>query len=196
MLRKSTSVPCIVCDENKGLSYNAQLINFTNKLNDIIMTNSSDTFLIMGDFNFSDGVTWSRSKDDFHYQATNIRTDSICYFIDTISSCGLNQYNGEINKNGRILDLVLANKPLSVQACSEPLVPEDGHHRSLHALADFAQIDMLTDQPRFSYKFKKGDYASISSELDQSDWDSILSEGSIDHVVKVFYDRLNELRVY
>lgn len=47
-----------LCKENIGNSYNTQLLNFTNNLNNLILNNPLDKYILLGDFNFGNSVEW------------------------------------------------------------------------------------------------------------------------------------------
>lgn len=184
-----------LCKENVGHSYTVQLQNFHQKLNHLISTHPTDTFIIAGDFNFGSDVEWCNSNNDLELCPTNISSRYILDFFDTINTCNLVQLNGERNINNRLLDLVFSNGAVKVSECSDPLaVPIDLHHKPLVINADFVETHKYIENHNTKYMFHRGDYLSITSALDTVDWRLLLTDGSLDQAVGSFYDKLYELR--
>lgn len=183
-----------LCDENRGHSFKTQLLNFSDKLTELILSHPQDRFIVLGDFNLKDYITWLRTGTSAELSPTNITSENIRSFVDTLNACNLNQYNSEVNCNNRILDLVFSNECLLVKACPTPLVPEDRHHKSLFIEASFFAMPNLNDKPRSIFVYSKGDYDSITNELNDVDWRSFLGSSTLDEAVSFFYNKLYELR--
>ncbi|CAK1580774.1 unnamed protein product [Parnassius mnemosyne] len=184
-----------LCRENIGNSYNTQLLNFTQNINTIILSNPCDKFIIVGDFNFGSQVDWNVCSDSGELLPTNHSCQYISDFLDSVNTCSLSQYNCIRNINGRLLDLVFSNDLVDVKECYEPLaMPPDMHHKPLVIKADFVELHKLDDKKKNNYLFHKGDYVAISSALDQVNWYELLGNDSLDNVVTLFYNKLYELR--
>lgn len=50
-----------LCKQKLGYSFSTQLVNFTDRLSDVINLHPNDKFVIVGDFNLSN-VTWIRDS--------------------------------------------------------------------------------------------------------------------------------------
>lgn len=163
-----------LCKENLGNSYSTQLGNFTHNLNNLILTNPLDKFILVGDYNYGNDVEW-RHGDVVMGELIpiNISSQHIIEFFDTHQMFNMSQYNGERNVNGRLLDLVFCNDFVSVSESREPLaLPIDSHHKSLLLQTKFAEIHQLIDKPMKRYIFSKGAYDAIKAELDLMNWNS------------------------
>lgn len=94
-----------LCSENTGNSFNIQLSNYTNKLNNLLLTHPLDKFVILGDFNFGKNVDWCQSTTNNAELLPRISSgEHIIQFFD-VQTYGLSQYNGQRNVNDRLLDL-------------------------------------------------------------------------------------------
>lgn len=187
---------CVVylCDENLGSPYKVQLNNFSSKLTDIFTCNPSDEFIILGDFNMADKVTWSSLSGCDELLPCNICGDHFVNFFDVLDSCGICQYNSVSNHMNRILDLVLSSSKVVVSSCDHPLVPEDTYHKSLCIQSNIMQLPELTYKPTTRYLFVRGDYNSICLELNEIDWISLFRDCALNEAVNLFYDKLYYLR--
>lgn len=177
------------------VKFSSQLSNFLVKLNHNVISNISDTFLIVGDFNMS-GIKWL-SSDNNHSRVSrpsNLKSSDEYLFIDELFTLNLDQYNSVINKQGRILDLVLSNNSVNVVECLDPLVPIDTFHPALLINMDFAEITALDYAPRLKYSYDKGDYDSINDEVSKIDWELEFSGRSIDESVDFFNKTISNLQ--
>lgn len=120
-----------LCNQNLGLTFSNQLINFFSSVNQLLVECPHDQCLIVGDFNLS-GIGWiPSSNDDQSFYPINYCSESEIFLIDELNSLNLKQFNGINNYFGKILDLVLCNVPVEVQDAShEALIPVDRHHGS------------------------------------------------------------------
>ncbi|KAJ8723720.1 hypothetical protein PYW07_007700 [Mythimna separata] len=184
-----------LCKENVGNSYITQLQNFNLKLNQLVTAHPLDTFIVTGDFNFGGDVVWQHSADSSALNAEKIHVRYLLDFFDTINACNLSQFNGERNVNGRLLDLVFSNGAVKVSECGDPLaLPVDLHHKPLIINADFVEVHKYIEKHSVNFKFYQGDYPAITSALDLIDWSTLLSAGSLDQALNLFYSKLYELR--
>ncbi|KAF9414498.1 hypothetical protein HW555_007635 [Spodoptera exigua] len=165
------------------------------RLSHLTSTHPTDMFIVAGDFNLGSDVEWCNSNDDPELRPTNISSRHILDFFDTINTCNLVQFNGERNINNRLLDLVFSNGAIKVSECIDPLaVPIDLHHKPLVINADFVETHKYIENHNTKYMFHRGDYLAITSALDTIDWTSLLTVGSLDQAVGIFYDKIYELR--
>lgn len=181
-----------LCSENLGHSFSRQLYNFTNQLTNLFSTHSDDLFLVLGDFNMSD-ITWLSSANDFLIPS-GLSGDHVYNFIDTLSLCNLNQYNNILNNFGRLLDLVLSNKNVSVKECLDPLVPEDPHHKALLIDIALSTTTPLPINPHTLYSYSRADYTNIKKSVREINWHDKLSSHDLNTAVDLFYSTLYSIR--
>ncbi|CAG9120858.1 unnamed protein product, partial [Plutella xylostella] len=115
-------------------------------------------------------------------------------FLDTVSFCGLQQFNLIVNKFDQILDLVLSNDDVSVTLCTDPLVPEDPYHPALYINVSFVELEPLVPCKRTMYCYNRADFTKIHNEINSIDWQNTLGVGSVDDAVGKFYDIVYELQ--
>lgn len=178
--------------QGEGNSISAQLNNFTRKLEDNFHSAPNDLFLIVGDFNMPN-IDWDL-KSSGHLDPMEVTNENQIIFLDTVYACNLEQYNNIRNTNGRLLDLVYCNSNLTVSPSDYPLVPEDPHHRSICIELSLDTHNYLSINKRTLFNYKEGNYAEINTGLGKTNWDDILSKGSINECVGVFYRILTGLR--
>lgn len=185
---------CVIylCNQNHGLSFSAQLGNFLRKLSCAFLSSVTDKFLILGDFNMS-GIEWVPS--DHHYLVpNNVTTNDEVMFTDEICTLGLAQYNGVLNQQGKMLDLILSSDLVNVSECSDPLVPIDSYHPALVVTTNFYNFLAMDCAPRTHYVYSKGDYKSINRDIDGMDWDQALSSLTMDESVDFFVNTISDLQ--
>ncbi|CAF4919102.1 unnamed protein product [Pieris macdunnoughi] len=183
-----------LCNEGSGNSYKTQVLNFSNKLGELVLSHPSDVFLVTGDFNFKDDINWVRSEGSTELLPIEYKSDYLKNFLDIINTCNLSQYNAQSNINQRILDLIFSNSPVNVQACMSPLVPEDEHHKSLILDIEFVEIHTLEQDKTLKFLYNRADFNSITSVLNSIDWHSCLFNCTVDEALTLLYDKLYELR--
>lgn len=185
---------CIyLCNQALGFNSTSQLGFYSDKLQDIFTQNSSDLFLLVGDFNLS-SIQWSQQVGESALTPSTVSGDILSAFFDTLILCNLSQFNFIRNQNNRILDLVFSNTPLNINVCVDPLVPEDGHHPALLVELDHSIPHRCPDKPRVKYFYGTGDYFNLCDELDKINWQSNLSINSLDEALDFFYKTLYSLR--
>nr|XP_049692398.1 uncharacterized protein LOC126053707 [Helicoverpa armigera] len=181
-----------VCGQNQGNSLTAQLGNFSDNLVDIVLKNPADKYIILGDFN-QPNIMWLPANDGHYLNPSNLYGHIQSNFIDNLNICNILQYNAHCNNNSRILDLVLSNDEVTVTCCSDPLVPEDPHHKALCVTANFVQLHSLPIRPYTKFLYQLADYDSIRKELNRIDWQSEFNSRSLDDAVFYFYAVINRL---
>ncbi|KAL0871995.1 hypothetical protein ABMA27_004435 [Loxostege sticticalis] len=167
-------------------------IFYNNYQNIILEADESDRFVCVGDYNNPD-VQW-RDVSGLSYLAPSSSTDrKSCLMLETALLCGLYQFNGVPNRNGRFLDLVFCTfEDVNVNECS-PLSPLDTHHPALTIEIPRLTNDSrsrVTLKPPKRLNYKKCNYDKVKTELSDIHWSSLLSSPDINKNVDVFYDTL------
>lgn len=180
-----------LCKQNEGNSFSLQLQNFLNKLGKVRLSNPVDKFLIIGDFNLSN-ISWTMNHE--FYVPTDYSTHDECALIDELSVQNLKQYNGIVNKNDRILDLVLCNDIVMVSECFEPLVPLDPYHKALIISIQFIPFARLESASHLKYFYNRANYDLINAELLSINWDNEFSHRTLDQCVEFFYNKFRLIR--
>lgn len=169
-----------------------RLGKFTDMLNIIISSHSSDHFMLVGDFNLS-FIKWRFNEPQFIKKGNVDLYNTGVEFLTQTSFHGLNQYNCSINSAGNTLDLVFSNFSLDISCHDDPLVKEDKYHNTLDIIPLDLNITHLPKISQFKYIFKKADYSLINVELNKIDWEEILNLGTVDDAVDKFYEILKNI---
>lgn len=177
---------------SKSFNFNARISAFSNDLGIKLLNQPNDKFLIMGDFNLSD-ITWSLPVGEDNMIPCNYTSTISSIFIDNINYCNFHQYNGVQNTLGRILDLVLCNFSVRVAPASDPLVPEDTHHKSIIIIAEFVEPPVIKENSIKRPSFHKANYDDIRDSLAQVDWNILNLTDSVNPAVSHFYNIINNL---
>ena len=74
-------------------------------------------------------AAWYCSEDSDSFQLNASDDIKVSALSDFMNISNLSQYNGCININDRILDLVLCSISCRVKSSAAPLTPEDPHHK-------------------------------------------------------------------
>lgn len=181
-----------LCNQNNSNTFTHQLYNYLNSLNNIVMSHTEDKFVIAGDFNLS-GISWIPTSLS-HLEPRSTLNSNEILLIDELNTHSLLQYNGIVNKQGKILDLVLSNDVVTVHENITPLVPIDPYHKALDITINFVELHALTPAPQLKFFYDKGDYDGINLELSAIDWATEFSARSLVNSVDFFYDKFKELR--
>mgnify|MGYP005983473333 CR=1 FL=1 len=112
--------------------------------------------------------------------------------MDTLN---VKQYNNILNKNNRLLDLVLTNTSCSVLKSDDPLVEEDPVHPSL-----IVSILVKTSSDNFlhaitnetSYNFRKANYVALYHDILNIDWSFLRNCCDANAACHLFYNVLYE----
>lgn len=145
-----------------------------------------DRVLIMGDFNigsyadFVDGVACGDS-----------RCELLAGFLNFLD---LKQLNTVRNSRNRMLDLILTN----ITDCSccredDPLVPEDGHHPTLHidiSMKGGLRTDVAFSRTTKKYNFRKANLPGLYAALLTIDWGFLSDCTDVDVACGLFYETL------
>lgn len=158
------------------------LIHF-NKISDIITSSdSSDSFVLMGDYNLENSVKWCIDSSVYKAVANdqNVVDKRIPHELFNLQHlCGLklNQLNLVRNDLGRTLDLVLTDidqNKVKIERCLNPLVYEDTHHPALTVDIDVKPLKYLREKRPEKTNFYKADYEKLNQQLLNIEWEVVL----------------------
>lgn len=166
--------------------------NATETINNNNLDVPNNSILLLGDFNMS-SITWEIQPN---IQYTSPSNHSNCILksnlIDFFALHDLNQYNNIKNRNGKILDLILSNTTTNVSESQFPIRNVDTLHPPLEIVLKILPPNIpLKTKPKTSHNYKKADYDSIRTYLDNIDWLQTL--GTLDNVnsmISKFYEIL------
>lgn len=171
------------------------------KIEEIVNVSSSKSeFLLLGDYNLSDSITWMVDSDGV-CSAQNVQgpkkpmADAL---IDTLSLTNLNQFNSIRNNKNRTLDLVISNvyhAKLSVTEDVDPLVKIDQQHPALMITIDLKPLKYMNERPVPKINFFRVNYAELNDLVRGIDWVKELQSLDVDEAVGRFYELINVLLV-
>lgn len=178
--------------------HNADQVNselaFFEFISDFFIECPDDKFLIIGDFNITNGKWHPAPQSCNCYVLENPSEDSLTYNISTfLSFTNFTQHNFLLNHYNRMLDLVVSNMSCSVEG-AEGLVPADAHHPPLRARVLAAPAPpALPPAPRTVRRFHAADYNIINTALASVNWEQHLSVDCIEVAVDNFYTVVNDI---
>ncbi|XP_063924694.1 uncharacterized protein LOC135138647 [Zophobas morio] len=147
--------------------------------------------IIIGDFNIPQYVE--------HFIHNDNMSGSSLPLYDFISFNNLTQHNKILNRNNRLLDLVLSSSDISCQisSCDSPLVKEDNHHPSLIVNTEKTpDISVRKFSPKcasFKYNFRKANFVHLYDSLLCTDWTPVFVSGSVNQACQLFYNILYQI---
>lgn len=163
----------------------AHLKQYLDHITDIMLNREPySKFIILGDFNMSN-IEWFRSGKCF--TAIDFDGFSASNLLDTLTCTDLSQFNGIKNSFNRILDLVLSNVELTVVRANEIITNEDDYHPSLIVTVHSANVKFMKVKKGRKLNYRKADYVSINTEIEQINWTEILNDQNIDIASENFY---------
>ena len=152
------------------------------RLFDIIKTISSETVLIMGDFNFP-SIKWDlQSASD----------SNSAKFLDCVDDCFLWQHVDVATRGENILDLVLSSEQNLVESLTvgEPFGNSD--HCVIRWDVVIKKCAIKTNRTYFDYY--KADYEQIKAAAEQVDFKSIVNRKNLEEDWLAFKTNLENLR--
>jgi hypothetical protein len=156
-----------------------------NNLEKIYHDNSDDKFLIIGDWNIPEFVSFNCDALDLARSA-NIELLKCRLLYNFLCFCDLNQLNHVVNSNNKLLDLFISNFTLNVELCDCPLANIDIHHPPL--TCEFETSCNIKPQV-FNRDYKKSNYHTINSIFCNIDWVSLFNNNrSASGCVDTFYN--------
>ncbi|XP_055622268.1 uncharacterized protein LOC129765855 [Toxorhynchites rutilus septentrionalis] len=148
--------------------------------------------LLFGDYNQA-GLQWCfpESSTPVIDPLTSHISEACCALLDEFNLHGFSQSNTHLNRNGRLLDLVLANDaalPISsIALAADPLIDLDADHPALVTLISLhTPIVYVAPSEQTSLNFRRANYALLSDELANIDWNFIESTDSVNVAVEYF----------
>lgn len=154
----------------------------------------TDAVLVLGDYNLPQ-VHWSKDDDNMSMFATNVLQEKEQVLLDGMAENVLSQINYVFNYNNRLLDLVFTNDmdSCSLSPAVTSFLPIDQHHPPV--VVEFCfdnSFNPVKDEPAAVYNFAKADYVQINHELNNYDWETLLSCDDLNEAVDEFYKTLFE----
>ncbi len=164
------------------------------KLTEIVMrAGQNDSFILTGDYNLNDSITWILDSDDSVHRATELRGSIACALIDLLSFCNFTQFNVTRNKINRTLDLCISNlepQKVVISRSLSPLVPEDDHHPAIEVSVDLSPLKFLLEKRLPKTNYFKANFVALNREISLIDWDNELNGYDVDGAVNRFYEVL------
>lgn len=158
----------------------------------VMEINSENGVMIIGDFNLSQ-IHWMRHHSD-RVVAINPVNGSGRDFLTFLNYTNLSQHNLIQNKDGRILDLVLASANLNEVTVTESthmIAPIDHYHPPLEIILNCG-LSSLREKHHGKFNFRKADYDTICAQIDLIDW-SFIRNNDINQSMATFYEKINTL---
>lgn len=164
--------------------------HFAKIVENVMSSGTDDSFILAGDYNLRDSVKWSYDSRSNECVASDCEGNIANELVDTLSLCGLSQFNCVQNVNKRTLDLFISDmQPGRVKVClsDDPLVPVDGHHPPLYVELDMSRVKYLSENRPPKVNFYRADYVWLDEELSKVNWSNELADLGIDDAVNRFY---------
>lgn len=144
------------------------------------------SYHFFGDYNLP-GIDWEQIGNHASVRHTDSTGRILLNFINIINGI---QYNYTKNSLGRVLDLIISNADPQMIPCNILVNPD-----SLHPpFAILTQLDMhfkpMACQPVRRFNFYKANYDGITQDLDNVNWEDLLSHHSSEMAVDVFYENI------
>ena len=167
---------------------------FCTKLVDIMSSvPSCDNVIVFGDFNLPH-LSWSVSAGEPSLVAGPAIDAVSTEFVDVLSFAGLNQFNGIVNVNNRVLDLVLSTMAnVGVVASDSPLSVIDRHHIPLEVSFSIDNMKEISVSRGDIFLFGCADYDAINDALSGIDWAGLFSSHDVNVCVQLFYNKLRKI---
>ncbi|CAH0724374.1 unnamed protein product, partial [Brenthis ino] len=167
----SSNLHIACCYFPHGNNHSESLQNFYDNTFDILQNNLNDNFLILGDFNISN-ASWDSFNDSTQSFKLSTNSDGLAGDLcDFMNLSNFRQYNGCVNSNGRVLDLVLSSDKCTVSNSTTPLTPEDAHHKSLDITLNLQTHAFIQNvKTRLKLIYHAADFKAIGKEISRVNW--------------------------
>lgn len=198
--------------ENEKLFINVRYIDYNStkdqynvhlkKIEEIMnITASYGQFLLLGDYNLSDSIIWTRNSDDIcSVQSIQGKKKLLANaLVDMLSLTNLNQFNHIKNNLDSTLDLVVSNichVNLTVNKDIDPLVVIDVQHPALSIKVNIKPLKYLNEDRFPKFNFFRANYDELNRLMDSIDWESELNNLNIEDATKRYYDLIKTLTVH
>lgn len=147
----------------------------------------SKNILLVGDFNIP-GCCFDNFCDDLGINPGS--SDLLRCFLNFINYLNLSQVNSVTNFRHNLLDLVIANRTLSVTACPYVLMPLHHVHPALLISFKFTVInknELRRSHSAARFKFTKASVSTIFTLLTDVDWSFMNSCSHVNSACVLFY---------
>lgn len=152
---------------------------------------SHDHAFLFGDYNQSD-LVWNTTSTSPTLDVIRSSVSKACSnLLDGFCLNRLTQINHILNRNGRLLDLVLVNESALgnciLSEAVEPLSALDSDHPALELEACLPDPIEFDDAPcAYGFDFRKADFDGLNEALLRYDWQFLETVDSIDDAVNSF----------
>lgn len=141
--------------------------------------------VLVGDFN----LDYQRSEQG------GSPSPKLTLLKDFMSFFDSSQFNNIFNSYNRLLDLVIANFPCTVERGAIPLVPEDAYHPTLAIKFDppslsYQNINFPTNSQNKSYNFRKANFPLLYQLISETDWGFLAAFTDVNEAVSAMYVKL------
>lgn len=174
-------------------SFIAYKSHFDKIVENVMSSNVNDSFILTGDYNLGDSVTWSYDSVSGECMSSDVRGLIPNELLDVLSLCNLNQVNVTRNVRDRTLDLVITNlqpNRVTIERSDDPLVWIDGHHPPICVDANLSQVKFLAEKRPPKVNFYKANYVQLERDLERVNWTVELDGLDVDEAVSKFYSIL------
>lgn len=183
---------CVYIPPSNSLALNV----FCSKLSDILTMNPGSDFVICGDFNLPN-ITWELDVVNRNCFPTGFSGVDSCLFVDTVSFCGLSQFNNFVNKSNNTLDLIFANNLniFNLNLSMSPLVTEDDNHSTLEfdlGIELHSRRNYKLQNNVQSLNYSKADFDAINKNISEVEWEARFSGLSTEECTDIFYSFIND----
>lgn len=166
------------------------------KINDIInVFKPEGKFLLFGDYNLSNTISWS-AEPDGSCSAENAIGPISESLVDLLSLTNLNQFNSKRNVNDRTLDLLLSNvdpDKMIIDNENEVITRMDRHHPPIALLLDVSPLKFIAENRPPKLNFFRADYETINKSIAGIDWVNRLDGLGTNEALSMFYELLTPL---
>ena len=153
-----------------------------NEICSSIQNIDAENVTLLGDFNFR-SISWD--SGDCSSQLAH-------QFLDCLEDNLLTQVVNSPTRGDNILDLVLVGDPSKVTNCEVGEHFGSSDHRVIH-LEISCPVPRINFAPRKIYLYSKGDYESLNQDINDTDWDSLLSSDSPEENWATYKSKYEEL---
>ncbi|XP_062557893.1 uncharacterized protein LOC134222747 [Armigeres subalbatus] len=193
--QRSVSVGVLYLPPDRKTDLNC-IENHINSIGTVLSKLSLNDFaLVFGDYNQPNLVWNSQSNKPPSFDALRSSiSDSCSTLLDGFSLHGLVQVKHVLNRNSRLLDLILVNEP-ALSECSEavePLINIDADHPALETCINLlSPMQFETFDEVNSLDFCQANIVALKRMFDQMDWEPIRMATNVDEAVEYFTSVVN-----
>lgn len=152
-------------------------------------------FLLMGDYNFADSISW-RTDSNGICKPDDIKGSIASAFVDFLAITNLCKFNSVKNANNRSLDVVLSNidtSKLDLIHSDNVLLYEDRHHPALNVTINVDPLKIFDEKRPPKTNFFRANYDQLNVSLSEINLDDELNSLDLDDAMLKFYDILKPI---